>query len=163
MSKCIFLILLLIITLIYNGYTIIKYKKIPESLSETSYLFGGNKRYFFTLYTLLITSFLLPFLFKYTIDELKFLPFLFCSGILFAGFSPLFRENIEKKVHYTAAIISFVCFIFYLIFYMGWQWFVGYLGMFIISFIIWKKEKIIYFAEMLALLTIIIWLFTLKV
>ena len=39
------LILTFIITLLYNSYIIIKYKKIPESLSETSYLLGGNKRY----------------------------------------------------------------------------------------------------------------------
>lgn len=39
------IILILLITLLYNSYIIIKYKKIPESLSETSYLLGGNKRY----------------------------------------------------------------------------------------------------------------------
>ena len=33
------------ITIVYNCYIIIRYKKIPESLSETSYLLGGNKRY----------------------------------------------------------------------------------------------------------------------
>lgn len=38
-------ILILLITLSYNSYIIIKYKKLPESLSETSYLLGGNKRY----------------------------------------------------------------------------------------------------------------------
>jgi hypothetical protein len=39
------ILLILVITLLYNGYIIIKYKQIPQSLSETSYLLGGNKRY----------------------------------------------------------------------------------------------------------------------
>lgn len=39
------LILTILLTIVYNSYIIIKYKKIPESLSETSYLLGGNKRY----------------------------------------------------------------------------------------------------------------------
>ena len=163
MIKFICLIILLLITFIYNGYVLMKYKKIPESLSETSYLFGGNKRYFFTLYTLCISGFLLPLLLTYTSEMLEFLPFIFCGGILFAGFSPLFKEKIDKEVHYTAALISFISFIFYLVFYMGWQWFLAYLITFLITFFIWKKEKIVYFAEMIGILMLIIWLLTIKV
>ena len=50
----ILIILMLLITFLYNGYIFIKYKKIPESLSETSYLLGGNKRYWFTGYCFII-------------------------------------------------------------------------------------------------------------
>lgn len=48
-------LLTLLITLLYNSYMIKKYKKIPESLSETSYLLGGNKRYWFTGYCFIIS------------------------------------------------------------------------------------------------------------
>jgi hypothetical protein len=158
MIKIISLSILLLITILYNGIIFIKHKKIPESLSETAYIMGGTKRYFFTLYTICIVGFLIPFLFTYTNDNWMFLPFLFCGGILFAGFSPLFKEGIEKDVHYTSAILSFLIFLLYMIFYMGWQWMIGYIIMFILSFL-WKKEKIVYLAEMIALIELIIWLY----
>jgi hypothetical protein len=69
------LILIVLITLVYNSYVLIKYKKIPESLSETSYLLGGNKRYWFTGYCFIICMLLLPVLFEITVDSLLFLPF----------------------------------------------------------------------------------------
>ena len=62
----ILIILMLLITFLYNGYIFIKYKKIPESLSETSYLLGGNKRYWFTGYCFIICILLLPVLFEIT-------------------------------------------------------------------------------------------------
>ena len=122
--------LCLIGMLVYNGYVIIRYKKIPVSLSETAYILGGESslgRYWFTLYCLFTAATVLPSLFMCTKESLEFLPFLVCTGLLFAGFSPAFKSSVEKEVHYVSAIISFISFLLYGIFYMSWYWLVSYL------------------------------------
>lgn len=108
----------LIISLIYSSFIIIKYKKVPDSLSETAYILGGNKRYLFTLYCTIISFCILPALLSIT-STLQFIPFIFCGGLLFAGCSPLFKEGLDKKVHYISAFIAFAAYICYMIFYMG--------------------------------------------
>lgn len=107
------------ITIIYNCYIIIRYKKIPESLSETSYLLGGNKQYWFTGYCFIICILLLPVLFEITANNLLFLPFIICGGLSLAGCSPLFREGLDKPIHYIFSYLAFVAYIFYMIFCMG--------------------------------------------
>ena len=89
-------ILCLIVTIVYNTYIILKYKKIPESLSETSYLLGGNKRFIFTGYCVITSFLLLPILLELTTASFQIMPFIFCGGLLFAGCSPLFREGLDK-------------------------------------------------------------------
>jgi hypothetical protein len=115
----ILLITCLIITLLYNSYIIIKYKKIPESLSETSYLLGGNKRYWFTGYCFIICLLLVPSLFEITVNSLLFLPFLIGGGLAFAGCSPLFNEGLDKPIHYIFSGLAFVAYLCYMILCMG--------------------------------------------
>ena len=44
-----------------------------------------------------------------TPEPFKFLPFIFCSGILFVAAAPNFRSNtLTDKVHDYSAIISFI-------------------------------------------------------
>ena len=148
-------IILILITLLYNSFVIIKYKKIPESLSETSYLLGGNKRYFFTAYCFIISICLLPILLEISI--LQFLPFIFCGGLLFAGCSPLFREGLDKPIHYIFSILAFIAYIFYMIFCMGWIWLIGYLmALSVLCAIKWRSY--IYWAEIIAVLELIIFI-----
>lgn len=151
----ILLIICLIITLIYNGFILIKYKKIPQSLSETSYLLGGNKRYIFTIYCFIIAFCLLPILLEITTD-LQFIPFIFCGGLLFSGCSPLFREGLDKIVHYSSAYIAFGAYICYMIFCMGWWWLLGYV-MILGILCLWRCKCYVYFAEMLALIEMIVY------
>lgn len=109
----------LIISFIYNLYILIKYKTIPTSLSETSYMLG-NKRYLFTIYCIFSTFLMLPCLLSTVPETLTILPFLMCSGLMFSGASPLFKQGLDKSVHYIAAIIAFISFIVFLILAMGW-------------------------------------------
>ena len=115
----ILVIISIIITLVYNLYIILKYKKIPESLSETSYLLGGNKRFMFTGYCVLTSFLLLPILLELTTASFQIMPFIFCGGLLFAGCSPLFREGLDKPIHYIFSGLAFAAYIFYMIFCMG--------------------------------------------
>ena len=153
----ILIIVSIAITVLYNSYIIIKYKKIPESLSETSYLLGGNKRYWFTGYCFIISFCLLPVLFTITSNNFLFLPFIFCGGLLFAGGSPLFRSGLDKPIHYIFSYLAFAAYIFYMIFCMGWIWLIGYLIVLgILCAIKWKHY--VYWAEILALFEIIIFI-----
>ena len=143
---------------IHNSCIIKKFKEIPISLSETAYMLGGNKKYLFTLYTVIIAVTLLPSLFNITTDSLEFLPFLMCAGLLFAGFTPAFKKSLDNKVHYTAAIISFICFIIYTIVFIGWIWLVFYLVILLSLLLIWGFKYYMYFAEMLAIFSLAVWL-----
>lgn len=151
-------ILTLLITLLYNSYIIIKYKKIPESLSETSYLLGGNKRYWFTGYCFIICILILPVLFEMTSNNLLIIPFLFCGGLAFAGCSPLFREGLDKKIHYISAYIAFGAFILYMVLCMHWIYIIVY-AVLLGALCLWKYKCYVYFAEMLALLFLIFFSF----
>ena len=144
---------------IYNGFVMIRYKKVPGSLSETAYIIGGEslKRYWFTFYCLFTTAMILPPLFMCTRDGLEVLPFLLCVGLLFAGYSPTYKSGIERPVHYISAYLSFGSFILYSILCIPWYWLVGYvilLGL----FCLWKPKCYVYFAEILALIDISLWI-----
>lgn len=143
-------IIFLIISLIYNGYILYKYG-VPVSLSETSYLLGGNKRYWFTAYCGVSTFLILPALLAVVPETIQFLPFFMCTGLLFSGASPLFKEGLDKPVHYVASIIAFISFVIFTILMMGW-WVLGLFLILFIGLVIWKKECFVYFAEILAFL-----------
>ena len=115
----ILIIISVIVTLVYNLYIILKYKKIPESLSETSYLLGGNKRFIFTGYCVITSFLLIPILLELITAPFQIIPFIFCGGFLFAGCSPLFREGLDKPIHYIFSGLAFVAYICYMILCMG--------------------------------------------
>lgn len=96
-----FYILISIIT-IYLLFSIIKYKQIPESISDTFYL--GNKWWFtFTMFVLgfLVCSTLIPI----TSETYQFTAFLIGAGLLFVGSAPHFKDDSEKKIHFGGALI----------------------------------------------------------
>ena len=96
-----FYVLISIIT-IYLLFSIIKYKQIPESISDTFYL--GNKWWFtFTMFVLgfLICAILIPI----TSEMYQFTIFLTGAGLLFVGAAPHFKDKSEKKVHFGGAFI----------------------------------------------------------
>lgn len=151
------LIFCLLITLLYNGYILIRYKKIPQSLSETSYLLDGNKRYLFTAYCLIVSLCILPILLEITPLNYQIIPFIFCGGLSFSGCSPLFKDGLDRKVHYISAYIAFAAFVLYMILCMHWLYIVGYVVI-LGGLCIWKYKCYVYFAEMLALFEIIFYI-----
>ena len=148
------LLICLFITIVYNTFIIIKYKTIPTSLSETNYMLGGLKRYFFTAYCATTCFLIVPALMAYTSENFQFLPFIFCGGLLFAGCTPFFKEDIQKKAHYISAYVAFAAFIIYLILCMHWIWIVEYI-LILGALCIWKFKSLVYFAEILALLLLL--------
>ena len=146
----------LIISFIYNLYILIKYKTIPVSLSETAYMLG-NKQFWFVIYCVLSTFLILPCLLSTVPETLTILPFLMCSGLMFSGASPLFKQGLDKSVHYVAAIIAFISFIIFLILEMGWLVLILFVVL-LLALVLWKPKCYVYFAEMLSFLFIILYL-----
>lgn len=157
MFKLISILLFVVINLIYNIFIIAKYKTIPVSLSETSYMLGGLKRYWFTIYCVTNVLLILPNLLVAVPETFTFLVFLMCTGMLFSGVSPLFKKGLDKTVHYVSSIFSFIMFIVFMILLMKWYClivFIVILGL----LVMWKKECYVYFAEILAFIFIILYL-----
>ena len=147
-------IVCILISIIYNGYILWRYKKIPVSLSETAYMLGGIKRYWFTLYCVIIGLTLLPSLFEVIPEDYEVIPFLICLGLLLVGVSPTYKQGLERPVHYISSYISFAGFILYTVLCMNWIWLLGY-GIILGSLCIWKRKCYVWFAEILALIVII--------
>ena len=102
------LLILLLITLVYNITASIINKGIPESISATSYIYNNKykKYYLFTFYCLLIGVGLLPIWISLSIEAIQCLAFISCVGIMFAGVTPFFNEAHHKAIHYTAGIMA---------------------------------------------------------
>lgn len=152
----IFLIILFIITIIYNTYIIIKNKNVPESISETSYIFHrlNGKYYLFTCYCFLVTIILLPIWLNFSNEDYQFLVFLSCSGILFAGITAFFKEDFQKTIHYTSGIIAVITYIIWLILS-------GFINLLIIEIllvlilIILNRKNYVYYTEIVGLIGLI--------
>lgn len=111
------LFLLALLTFIYNGYIIYKIKDIPESISQTSYIYGelNGKNYLFTCFCLIVVIILFPIWITFSEENFRAFVFLSCLGILFAGATPFFKESFQKPIHYISGLIVVVMYVIWLI------------------------------------------------
>jgi hypothetical protein len=146
----ILLLITAILFVIYNIFVLIKFG-VPESLSATSYLFKEkyNQHWWFSLICVVIIIGLIPIWIELSSINTQFLAFLSCGGILFIAASPFFKNGMDKKVHYTAGIITTITFILWFIFNGYYLWLI-YIGITCIPFITWKPKSFIYFIEIIA-------------
>ena len=87
----------------YLAFVVAKFG-IPKSISDTYYLLG-KQGWLFQL-ALAATSFcVVPSLIDASSENTKFLAFLGCAGLLFVSAAPLFKMELEGKVHFTSAYI----------------------------------------------------------
>ena len=94
--------ILLSIIAIYLLFSIIKYKQIPESISDTFYL--GNKWWF--TFTMVVLGFLVcAILIPITSELYQFTAFLTGTGLLLVGAAPHIKDISERKVHFRGALI----------------------------------------------------------
>ncbi len=105
----ILLIVGLIIFVLYNAFFIWLNKGVPESISETSYI-SKNKfgvMWPFTAICFISAVCIFPLWITVTQEFYQFVVFLSCSGMIFAGCSPLFKEKFESTIHYTSGMVAF--------------------------------------------------------
>ena len=88
----------------YILHILIKYKKIPISLSSTYYM--SDKKPWFSISIILTTILMMIPLMEASKPEAHWLVFLSCMGNIFCAFAPNFKEELEGKVHYGGAILA---------------------------------------------------------
>lgn len=138
--------------------------KIPESISETSYIWEKYCKessqfhiaYIFSIYCF-VTAILLfiPWL-EATPDRWQFTCFLGCSGITMAGITPFFKKyGIDRYIHYVGGIIA-------LISYVVWMIATHYCINLCLSVIIFitcsiiNRKKFVLWAEIISLISLLI-------
>lgn len=158
----ILLLITLVIFIIYNVYmTYLNGWKLPESISETSYIskerFGTTVP--FSLMCILCIIGILPIWMLKSPEIWQFLVFFSCGGMLFAGATPLFKERFEAKIHYTSGIIAFTSGILWLCVTHYWL----SIGTIIsVSYIcsVFNKSKFVFIYEVIGFIVIAITLLT---
>lgn len=145
--------IIILLSIAYNTYIIWKYKRIPESLSETSYMLGKDK-WLFISYCVITGGLMLPLLLDITPENFQCFPFFICGGLIMAGVSPLYRNGLDKYVHYVSAMFAFISFLIYLGIY-NWLMLLQVVLLLCLYYIAIDKKTIIYSAEIVALIYLI--------
>lgn len=102
----------------YLCYVVAKFG-IPKSISDTYYLLG-KQGWLFQL-ALAATAFcVVPSLIDASTENTKFLAFLGCAGLLFVSAAPLFKLELEGKVHFTSAYICCGSLVLWQVFNTSW-------------------------------------------
>ena len=125
------LILTSVISLAYLGISIKVSGGIPVSLSDTYYKLG-NRKWLFQLAMVSIAVMLYPVWISVSPEELIGLVFASCASLLFVASAPCFREELQGKVHYSAAVLCCVSVFLWQILEGLWDitlWFVFLAGM----------------------------------
>ena len=149
----------LFIFLVYNIYTLIEYG-IPESLSETTYLFGSKHNWLFTLLCFVVSFCLLPIWLSVD-SNFEFLKFLSIAPLLFVGVTPYFKDGIQKPIHYTSAIISFISVLLWFLMNGLYNWLIGMSTIFIILELLFDNTKYVYYLEIVVWLSLIMYIMSL--
>lgn len=162
MVETIFLYVGLVFFILYNVFmTFVNNKEIPESISETSYI---SKEHFgttipFTALCIISAVCIFPLWILVSPVNFEFLVFLSCTGMMFAGTTPLFNQKFDGRIHYTSGIIAFIS---------GIAWLLlthNYITLGLIAIIggIWtlfQKEKYTFIFEVVPYITLCITLLT---
>lgn len=90
------------ILVVYIIYSCLRYKCIPNSISDTFYL--GNK-WAFTFVIWAISFLTAPALISASSPSYSFLAFFTVAGLLFVGAAPHFKEHNERAIHVAGACI----------------------------------------------------------
>lgn len=105
------MMLLVIISLLllaaYIAYAVSVIRGIPSSVSDTYYQLEkrGKRKELFQLAMIIPAMLLLPAWLECSGENIQFLAFLSCGGLMFVGAAPLFKLELEGKVHYSAAAV----------------------------------------------------------
>lgn len=108
----------LIIMSIYLGMVLIKFG-IPKSISETYYLLG-KMGWLFQVTLFSVAFLVVPTLIDRSSENTRFLAFLACAGLAFVGAAPLFKRELDGKVHYISAAMCCGGLVLWQVFNASW-------------------------------------------
>lgn len=162
----ILLIINLIITVLYLTISCLKTKQIPESISETSYIWESECKdkglwhtaYIFSIYCFITATLLFfPWLFQTPI-LFQFLSFLGCVGIIIAGLTPFFKEDYKGYIHYGGGMLALICWLVWMCVMSYWIPLLICILVFTILTLL-KKDSYTFWAEVVGLITLFLILY----
>lgn len=123
---------------------------VPWSLSDTYYQLRKRSRpaWLFQASMIIPAMLLIPVWIECSTDDLQFLAFLSCGGLMFVGTAPLFKEEFQGRVHYTGTAISGLAAILWLC--LSGMWWLPAVTLTIAVVIMLKYRKWMFWAEMAA-------------
>lgn len=148
------------IYLIYNGVAL-RLFGVPESLSNTFYLYNDKKKHLGILFPIMMVSMaglLLPAWLEISaLSSLQFTAFLAAAGIVFTGSAPAFKSNdLEKRVHTVSALVAAVFALLWVIF-VSKLWFIILIWLAVVALIAFItktiKSSYIYWLETVAFMS----------
>ena len=101
--------LVLFSILLVAAYTLavcIKGKGVPQSLSATFYALG--RPWWFTLAMWGTAFAAVPVMIEVSAEDVQFAAFWACAGMVLVGAAPHFREEFEKNLHLSGAVLCIV-------------------------------------------------------
>lgn len=142
-------LLSLILLTIYIMYAV-RMCGVPWSLSDTYYQLKKRNRpaWLFQMAMIIPAMLLMPVWIDRSTDDLQFLAFLSCGGLMFVGTAPLFKEEFQSKVHYTGTVIAGLATILWVC--LSGMWYLPAITFAVAGIIMLKYRKWLFWAEMAA-------------
>ena len=123
---------------------------VPWSLSDTYYQLKKRNRpaWLFQMAMIIPAMLLMPVWIDRSTDDLQFLAFLSCGGLMFVGSAPLFKEEFQGRVHYTGTVIAGLATILWVC--LSGMWYLPAVAFPVAGIIMLKYRKWLFWAEMAA-------------
>jgi hypothetical protein len=123
---------------------------VPWSLSDTYYQLNkrGRPAWLFQMAMIIPAMLLMPVWIDRSTDDLQFLAFLSCGGLMFVGSAPLFKEEFQGRVHYTGTVIAGLATILWVC--LSGMWYLPAVAFPVAGIIMLRYRKWLFWAEMAA-------------
>ncbi len=138
---------------LYLVYAISVIKSVPWSISDTYYQLEkrGKKKWLFQLAMIVPAMLLLPAWLECSDENIQFLAFLACGGLMFVGAAPCFKLELDGKVHYAATAICGTSAVLWTCF--SGMWYIPLIAMLIAAGLGLKYRKWMFWIECAALVS----------
>lgn len=136
-------ILAVILFVAYNVFILAKYKTIPVSLSETSYI--ASPTWFSSVIGIETILLLIPWVNN---SPEPILPYMSSMALVVCASSPLFKESFHRTTHYISALIALFGIILWMAIHAHPLWWLSLIPL--LGMIIWKKKQFVYWTELWA-------------
>ena len=142
-------LLSLILLTIYIMYAV-RMCGVPWSLSDTYYQLKKRNRpaWLFQMAMIIPAMLLMPVWIDRSTDDLQFLAFLSCGGLMFVGSAPLFKEEFQGRVHYTGTVIAGLATILWVC--LSGMWYLPAVAFPVAGIIMLRCRKWLFWVEMAA-------------
>ena len=145
-------IISLVLLAAYIAYAV-KVCGIPWSISDTYYQLEkhGRNKWLFQIAMILPSFLLLPAWLECSSENIQFLAFLSCGGLIFVGAAPCFKLELDGKVHYTGTVVSGLSAILWIIF--SGMWYIPLITFAVAVYLIIKYKNWMFWVECAAFLS----------